>query len=102
MTNETTVTRTVVIPNDPGLHVRPAKAIAELVEELDAEIQIRTERMSPDESVNAESIMDLLTLGAREGEELVLSARGNRKEASIDELVAFIRDGCGVDYDNGN
>lgn len=88
------------LPNQPGLHVRPAKSISDFVDSFHSTITIRTSDMEEENAVNAESIMGLLTLGASRGEELILEAEGKNGKEELEELSDFISSGCGVDYDH--
>jgi phosphotransferase system HPr (HPr) family protein len=75
--------RTVIVTNPAGLHARPSAAIAKTVGRFKSKVQIR----SRNEVVDAGSILELLTLGAKQGSELVLTAKGPDAEQVLDAVV---------------
>jgi phosphotransferase system HPr (HPr) family protein len=75
--------RTVIVTNPAGLHARPSAAIVEAVRRFKSQVQIR----SRNEVVDARSILELLTLGAKQGSELVLTAKGPDAEQVLDAVV---------------
>jgi phosphocarrier protein HPr len=79
----TSAKRTVTITNPAGLHARPSAAIAQVVRRFQSRVQIR----SGDQVVNASSILELLTLGARQGSSLVLTAKGPDAEQVLEAVV---------------
>ena len=83
------VTRTVVIRNSNGLHARPAERLAREA----SQFQCRIEILCRNERVAAKSIMDLLTLGATQGTELVIEACGEDAERAVEILSALIEGG---------
>ena len=90
------VRRTVVIRDvDPlGLHVRPANLLVQLAMKRQCRIEILRDTLR----VDARSILDVLTLGAEPGAELVLEAQGEDAEAAIDELTRYVESGF-TDYE---
>ncbi len=85
------LTRSVVVRLIHGLHARPAARIAALAQASQAELAIRNR----DKSVNARSAVSILTLGARCGDTLALSARGADAAQALDDLAALIESGMG-------
>lgn len=75
--------RTAIVTNPAGLHARPSAAIAQAVRRFKSKVQIR----SRNEVVDAGSILELLTLGAKQGSELVLTAKGPDAEQVLDAVV---------------
>lgn len=78
--------RSVVVAHEAGLHARPA---AELVK-LAKTFQCQVELVAGGQVVNARSILDVLRLGVRQGEELVLRADGEDAEAALQSLARMI------------
>ena len=78
--------RTVVINNPQGLHARPAEMFARLALKFDSEIEVIRESLR----VDAKSILHVLTLGAAQGTELVLHARGADAEQALDALAQLV------------
>ena len=83
------IERRVKIINVNGLHARPATRFAEMANKFNSEIFVRTEEK---EEVNGKSIIDLLTLGARRGTEILITADGEDKEIALDVLEGLVND----------
>lgn len=83
---EPAVTRTVVIRNPQGLHARPAEVLARRALNFESQIEV----IKDDLRVDAKSILHILTLGADQGTQLVLEARGIDAEQAVEALVALI------------
>jgi phosphocarrier protein HPr len=77
--------RRVTIASKVGLHARPAKLFSKLAGQQPAKVTITKEGQEP---VDARSLLLLLTLDAKGGDEVVLSAEGEGAEESLDALVA--------------
>ena len=76
------VRRPLIVTNPQGLHARPA---AELVK-LANLFQSRIELIKQGQRVDAKSIIDLMTLAATSGTELVLEVRGSDSRAAADAI----------------
>ena len=85
----TPITRVIVIRNEQGLHARPAEMFARLAHKFRSRISIEREGYR----VEAKSIMDLLTLGAAQGTELVLEADGDDAQEAVDALSQLVESG---------
>lgn len=85
-------TRSVVIGSRVGLHARPAALFVQAASAVTVPVFIAK---SGGEPVSARSILSVLALDARGGDEVVLSAEGAGSDSALDELVAFLR----VDHD---
>ncbi|MFB9905922.1 dihydroxyacetone kinase phosphoryl donor subunit DhaM [Allokutzneria oryzae] len=83
--------RTVVLRNELGLHARPAALAARAVAELDADVSVR----HGDQEVDARSVLALMGLGARGGEELLVRAVGREAQKAIDTLAELVESGFG-------
>ena len=81
------VERDLAIVNEKGLHARASARFVEIVEAHDAEAEV----LFNGQTVPADSIMGLLTLGAARGATIHLRARGPAAEAlaaALDRLLA--------------
>lgn len=85
----TSVTRAIVIRNKQGLHARPAAMFAKLASRYSSSIMLVCEN----QRVEARSIMDLLTLGAGMGTELVLEASGDDAHDAVEALAQLVEVG---------
>lgn len=65
---EPTESAVVILSNPAGLHARPAAVLAGRLSQLDAAVTIN--------GVDAQSVMALMALGAKKGEQLVVEASG--------------------------
>lgn len=74
--------RTVVVRHAQGLHARPAEIVAKTAMQFASrvEIVIDTHR------VDAKSILNILTLGATQGTELLIEAVGDDANAAVQKL----------------
>jgi phosphotransferase system HPr (HPr) family protein len=83
---ENTGQRTVRVTNPDGLHLRTCEAIAKVASEFQAKATVsRGEKRA-----KAESVLDLMGLGAAEGTELNLEASGPDAVGLLDALAKVI------------
>jgi phosphotransferase system HPr (HPr) family protein len=83
------ISRVVVIQNEQGLHARPAELFVRLARQFESRIEIDRDGRK----VEATNIIDLLTLGAAKGTELILEAEGDDAQAAIDALAKLVESG---------
>lgn len=70
-----------------GLHARPAGELVKLVKSFEgSRVNIATSQLT----VNAASMLSLLSLGIRCGTLLTVSVEGGREQEALDAVVAFI------------
>jgi len=79
--------RTVVVRNPAGVHARPAAMIAQAA----AGAELRLRRLPGGDPVPASSMMRLLALGARPGDEVQLEG----DPAAVERVAALFEDGFG-------
>ena len=79
--------RTVTIASSVGLHARPAALFVEKASATGLDVEIARPGEDP---VDATSILGVMALGAKHGEEVVLTADGDGADAALDELVALL------------
>lgn len=75
--------RRVRVVNSQGLHARPADLLVRCASEFQAEIYIARDA----ERADCRSILSLLTLGATQNTELVISAKGNDAEEAVSQIA---------------
>lgn len=80
--------REVTIANSQGMHARPAMQIVETSGRFGSDIRI----WKGDTSVNAKSIMEVLTLEAVAGTRLVFEADGPDAEEALQALAQLVND----------
>ena len=79
--------RTVTIASSVGLHARPASLFSQAAGKTGAKVTLTS---AAGKSVNAASILGVLSLGIGHGEEVVVATEGDNAEAALDELVALL------------
>ncbi|GLW61845.1 phosphotransferase [Actinomadura rubrobrunea] len=80
--------RTVKIESKVGLHARPAALFVQTAAKADGDVTVAKPGGKP---VNAKSILAVLGLDARHGEEVVISADGEGAEELLDALEAVLK-----------
>jgi phosphocarrier protein HPr len=79
--------RTVTIGSRVGLHARPASLFVQAATALPVPVKVAKPGGDP---VDARSILSVLALDARGGEDVVLLADGDGADAALDELAALV------------
>lgn len=82
-----TVRGSAVLRNRLGLHARPAAVVARLMAGFDARVLVN--------GVNAASVLELMKLGAVQGQEVVVEAHGPQAAEARDALLAAVERGFG-------
>ncbi len=83
-----TLRRTVEIINERGLHARASAKFVKLAAQFDAQVKVSREGST----VDAQSIMGLMMLGAGIGSTIDLKASGPQAEEAMDALTQLIAD----------
>lgn len=86
-----TVTRSLKIVNEKGLHARASAKLVEVVEGFDAEAEVSRDGMS----AGGDSIMGLLMLAASKGTTIEVQTSGPDAAALADAVEALIADRFG-------
>ncbi|WP_223626322.1 phosphoenolpyruvate--protein phosphotransferase [Microbacterium sp. EST19A] len=89
------LTRRVRVRNPLGIHARPAALIAK----ASAGSDLRLRRLPDGPDAAAASLSRLLILGARQGDEVELSAHGAGAEETLERVAALFDDGFGEGTD---
>ncbi len=81
--------RTVIVASSVGLHARPAALFAEAAAQAGVLVTITS---AAGKTVNAASILGVLSLGIGHGEQVTLSADGDGDgaDAALDSLVELL------------
>ena len=79
-------TRHAVVRHAEGLHARPAEMIAREAIRHVAQVTL----VHGSRRVDAKSILDVLTLGAVQGAELIVEAAGDDEEAAAQSVATLI------------
>lgn len=83
--------RLVSIKNASGLHARPAGMFVKKAAEFKSTVEV----IAKGKTVNAKSIMGIMSLGLAKGDELTISAKGEDEENAVNTLVELIESGFG-------
>ena len=80
------VSNKAVLTNKSGLHARPASLLVELANKFKSEIFIKKDNMT----INAKSIMGVMTLGAAHGTEIIIEVDGSDEEEALKAIIQLI------------
>jgi len=79
--------RTVIVASSVGLHARPASLFSQAAAKTGVTIILTS---AAGKSVNAASILGVLSLGVGHGEQVTLSSDAEGADAALDELAALL------------
>jgi phosphocarrier protein len=78
--------KNVSVTNETGLHARPASQFVQMASKYDAE----TEIVFDGKSVNAKSIMGVMSLGIGKGSQITIKSEGEDSAEAVAELSEFV------------
>jgi len=78
--------RTVTIASAHGLHARPASLFVQAVTASGLPVQLT----KGDKTLNAASILAVISLGINHGDQITLAADGENADAVLDSLVELL------------
>ena len=84
----------LVIVNPDGLHARPAATLVSTLAGFDARLTVVNQR-TPRAPVAANSLIGLLSLGAKSGDVLTVAATGRQAAQALARVTAMVNDGFG-------
>ena len=84
----------LIIVNADGLHARPAATLVSTLAGFDARLTVVNQR-TPRAPVAANSLIGLLSLGAKSGDVLTVAASGRQAEEALARVTAMVNDGFG-------
>jgi phosphocarrier protein len=79
--------RRVTVASGVGLHARPAAVVAKAAAAQPVPIGISKDGGS---AVQAHSVLNLMTLGAAHGDEVLLTAQGDGADTALDQLADLV------------
>ncbi|MCI1634663.1 HPr family phosphocarrier protein [Bifidobacterium sp.] len=80
------ISKTVTVGAASGLHARPAARFSQAVANSGIDVDITFQG----ETVDAASVLELMTLGVGNGDEVTLSTANDADASTLDELVAML------------
>jgi phosphocarrier protein len=79
--------RRVTVASKVGLHARPAARVAKAAAAQPVAVSIAKNGGTP---VPAGSVLNLMTLGAGHGDEVVIAAEGEGAQAAVDAIAELV------------
>ena len=79
--------RTVTVASSVGLHARPASLFSQAAAKVGVPVTLTS---AAGKSVNAASILGVLSLGIGHGEQVTLASDDEGADAALDELVTLL------------
>ncbi len=90
-----TVSRRVTLVNKRGLHARASAKFVACVERFESTIEVTSHNDVCTETVEGDSIMELLMLGSACGEDITITASGEDAEGAAQALAELVEDHFG-------
>lgn len=84
----------VTVVNEIGIHARPASFLVNLVKGYTCDIECY-KNGNTEKRHQTKSILSVMAMGAKKGDELTFNATGEDEEAAIAAIEAFVKSGCG-------
>lgn len=81
----------VTLANPTGLHARPAKVFSQAAASSGHQVRLT----KGDTTVNARSVLSVLTLDCHHGDEVTIDVEGDDAAAVLASLVALVESGLG-------
>ena len=80
------VERETTIGPEEGLHARPAAQFVKTAKRFTSEIAV----IKGEREANAKSSLKIMSLGAKQGDEIIIRAEGDDAEEAVETLVELI------------
>ncbi len=85
----------LTIHHPAGLHARPASKFVETAQRFKCDISVTFSG----EKVNAKSILNILSLGVEQGDEVIIRAEGGDAQEAIETLTQLVEEDFGDELD---
>ncbi|WP_148713825.1 phosphoenolpyruvate--protein phosphotransferase [Chitinolyticbacter meiyuanensis] len=96
-TSDAALSEPVKVPNPTGLHARPAAVLANSAKTYKSDVKL----VRGNDEGNAKSVVSIMGLEVKHGDEVRVKATGSDAQAAIKALAELIRSGCGEDCGPG-
>lgn len=83
--------RTARVGSKSGLHARPAAIFVQSAKGVQGQVTLSKN----EKTVNAKSILSVISLGAAQGDSVVLAVNSENAEADLDTLVSLLESDLG-------
>lgn len=80
------IKKNITIGIQTGLDARPTAMLVQIASQYESAIHI----INKDSKYNAKSIMGMMTLGLKSGEEITIIADGTDEEAAVENLEKYL------------
>lgn len=81
---------TVELINEVGLHARPASDLVRTASDFESEVLLEKENDDRGLEANAKSISEVLSLGAEQGDVILIKTKGKDAEEALEKLVNLV------------
>lgn len=85
-----TVENTITVQHEHGLHARPADLFVRCANTFQSTIHVFNLTRNPEKKANAKSILGILSIGVRHGDEVRIAATGNDAAQAVAALQGLI------------
>ena len=82
------ITKTITVEIPAGLEVRPVAVLVQVANQYNSSIYVE----SGNKKVNAKSIMAVMSLGVKKGNEVIITAEGEDEEDAIAEIQKVLEE----------
>lgn len=76
------------IKDAQGIHARPAGALVKLAASFPCDVTIAKDGRE----VDAKRIMGVMSLGAKQGDEIIIKTTGENEETALEKLAQFLQE----------
>lgn len=83
------IQKTIKVTHDEGIHIRPATQFVKVTSHFISEITLAV----GDETADAKSVIEIMSLAADCGQEILVSVDGEDEEAALEAVVQFFAEG---------
>lgn len=80
------ISRTATVGSSVGLHARPAAKLAEAVDAAGIDVTLK----HGEDEADASSALEIMTLGAQHGDQLIVETDDDSAADKLDQIVALI------------
>lgn len=83
--------KVITIQNETGIHARPAAVLVQTATKFSSDVMIEFK----DKSINAKSIMNILSASLRKGDEITLNITGSDEEEAMKTIAELLNSNFG-------
>jgi phosphocarrier protein HPr len=83
------IQKTIIVTHREGIHTRPATQLVKVTSHFTSEIMLAI----ADETADAKSVIEIMSLAADCGQEILVTVDGEEEEAAMEAVVQFFAEG---------